>query len=87
MATLVFLSVSANFIYSLYSIINTISNNDSFPNLYFEAICMTIYFVKLGRFIENKSKDQNKDAISELVQITPEYATLKYNNEEKNFNR
>lgn len=84
MDTLVCLSVIFSFLYSIYSYINILIGNVSYlDNLYFEACCMVIYFIKLGRFIENKSKDKTKDAIRDLVQITPKSAMLKINDEVK----
>ena len=36
-----------------------------------------IFFVKLGRFIDSNRKEKTKDALKELVQITPLKAYLK----------
>ncbi len=52
-------------------------------SLYFESTCMVIYFIKLGRFIENISKDKTKEAIKKLVTITPQNAILKVDDKEK----
>jgi len=84
MDTLVMLSVSVSFFYSLYGYIHILINHFSnFSGLYFESTCMVIYFIKLGRFLENISKSHTKDAIKKLVQITPQYAILKVNGKEK----
>lgn len=83
MDTLVTFSVLFSFFYSLYGYINVLLGNFLTSNLYFESICMIIYFIKLGRFIENISKDKTKDAIKSLVQITPKSATLKVDGKEK----
>ncbi len=78
MDTLVMFSVVCSFIYSLYGYLEILFGNEQFiHNLYFESTCMIIYFIKLGRFIEAKSKDKTKDALKKLVQITPGYAYLK----------
>ncbi len=77
MDTLVTFSVTFSLIYSLYNVFNS-----NYDNLYFESACMVIYFIKLGRFIENINKDKTKDAIKSLVQITPKYATLKKDTKE-----
>lgn len=83
MDTLVMFSVIFSFLYSLYNYINILwGNNALLHNLYFESICMVIYFIKLGRIIEDSSKDKTKDAIRKLVQITPSYAIVKKNNKE-----
>lgn len=82
MDTLVTFSAVFSFLYSLYSYIEILLGNVSFiHNLYFESTCMIIYFIKLGRYIETFSKDKTKDALKELVQITPEYANLKKDSE------
>ena len=83
MDTLVMFSVICSFLYSLYGYIQIIFGNLNFiHNLYFESTCMVIYFIKLGRFIETLGKDKTKSALKELVQITPEYAVLKKEDEE-----
>lgn len=84
MDTLVMFSVLFSFTYSFYGYINIILGiNEHIGNLYFEAICMIIYFIKLGRFIEDISKNKTREAIKKLVQITPQNAILKIENEEK----
>ena len=84
MDTLVMFSVVASLFYSLYAYQNILKGNLEYThNIYFESICMVIYFIKLGRWIENKSKDKTKEAIKDLVQITPKYAILKTKEGEK----
>ncbi len=84
MDTLVMFSVLCSFIYSVYGYINIILGiNEYFENLYFESTCMVIYFIKLGKFIEEISKNKTKDAIRNLVQITPQTAILKIGDNEK----
>lgn len=84
MDTLVTLGVSASFIYSVYNMIMVfIGNTVSVENLYFESCCIIIFFIKLGRYIDGKSKEKTKDAIKELVQITPKTAILKTKSGEK----
>lgn len=51
--------------------------------LYFESSAIVIYFIKLGRYIDGLSKDKTKEAISKLVTITPNKATIKINDELK----
>lgn len=83
MDTLVMFSVLCSFLYSLYGYIEILVGNSNFiHNLYFESACMVIYFIKLGRFIETLGKEKTKSALKELVQITPEYAVLKKEDEE-----
>lgn len=85
MDTLVSIGVLASLIYSVINLVLIIlGNNDMLvEHLYFESVAMIIYFIKLGRFIDQKSKDKTKEAIKELVQITPKKALLKTANGEK----
>lgn len=84
MDTLVMFSVVFSFLYSLYGYINILLGNLEYAsNLYFESTCMVIYFIKLGRYIENLSKNKTKDAIKKLVQITPMQAVIKIDGKEK----
>ena len=83
MDTLVTFSVFFSFVYSLYGYYYIILNESNNSGLYFESICMIIYFIKLGRYIENISKDKTREAIKKLIQITPSEAVLKTTNGEK----
>ncbi len=83
MDTLVSLGVFANFGYSLYAFLSILMGQSHFVHhLYFESVAMIIYLLKLGRFIDGRSKEKTKEAIKELVQITPNYALLKTENGE-----
>ena len=78
MDTLVGIGVITSFLYSLYNASLIIKGDHSrVTNLYFEASSIVIYFVKLGRYIDGISKDKTKEAISKLVTITPDQATIK----------
>lgn len=78
MDSLVTIGVLTSFVYSSINMILVINgNNNLVENLYFESCAMIIYFIKLGRRIDNKSREKTKDAIKELVQITPSKAYIK----------
>lgn len=78
MDTLVSIGVLASFIYSLIGTIMILSGNSMYVhNLYFESACIIIFFIKLGRYIDAKSKEKTREAISSLVTITPDKALLK----------
>ena len=84
MDTLVGIGVLSSFIYSIFSMIMVIKGNlEYLHNLYFESTAIVIYFIKLGRYLDGISKDRTKDAISKLVKLTPNKATIKVNGEEK----
>lgn len=84
MDTLVSIGVLACLIYSLYATIMIANGHYQYShNLYFESICIVIYFVNMGKTIDLNSKEKTKEAIKELVAMTPEYAILKTNNGSK----
>ena len=84
MDTLVSIGVLASLIYSIFNTIMIIKGQTSYvESLYYESFCIVIYFVKLGRFIDTKSKSKTKEAIKELVQVTPTKALLKTREGEK----
>ena len=78
MDSLVTVGVLSGFIYSTVNMFLIINGDSSYvEHLYFESCAMIIYFIKLGRYIDHKSKEKTKEAIKELVQITPEKAYIK----------
>ena len=78
MDSLVTLGVIFSFGYSFYNMILIFSgNNMAVDNLYFESICIILYLVKLGRFIDDINKEKTKEAIKGLVSITPKEAYIK----------
>ena len=80
MDTLVGIGVLTSFFYSLYNMNLVLNgNHEKVMHLYFESSAIVIYFIKLGRFIDGLSKDKTKEAISKLVTITPDKATIKRN--------
>ena len=84
MDTLVSIGVLASLIYSIFNTIMIIKGQTSYvESLYYESFCIVIYFAKLGRFIDTKSKSKTKEAIKELVQVTPTKALLKTREGEK----
>lgn len=80
MDTLVTLGVASSFIYSIVNLLLIIiGKKNDIEHLYFESVAMVIFFVKLGRFLDQSIKNKTKNAIEELVQITPENAKRKNN--------
>lgn len=74
MDTLVLLSVVSSFLYSIYGFIKNM--NGASYTLYFASSIMVIFFIKIGRFIEEKAKAQTTSAISDLMLLTPSFANL-----------
>lgn len=84
MDTLVSIGVIASFFYSLYSMYTLIKGKRDFVHhLYFESAAIVIYFIKLGRYLDKKSRDKTKGAIQKLVNITPKNALIKVDGIEK----
>ena len=84
MDTLVTLGVVSSFIFSTFNMIMILNgNNEYVENLYFESVCIILYLIKFGRYIDGISKEKTKDAIKGLVTITPKSAILFKNNKEK----
>ena len=84
MDSLVTIGVLSSLIYSIVNLSLIIKGNYKLvENLYFESSATIIYFIKLGRYIDKKSKEKTKEAIKELVKITPKTALLKTNNNQK----
>ncbi len=83
MDTLVTLGVITSYLYSVYNFILVLFGNNTYvENLYFESCVIVIFFIKIGRYIDLKSKEKTKQAIKELVQITPKTALLKVDGKE-----
>ena len=83
MDTLVMLGVISSFIFSTFNMIMILKgNNEYVENLYFESVCVILYLIKFGRYIDGISKEKTKDAIKGLVTITPKVATLFINGKE-----
>ena len=84
MDTLVTTGVIASFLYSIYGTLMIVKGYNHFvENLYYESSAIVIFFIEIGKFIENKNKDKTKEALQKLVTITPKNATIIKDNEEK----
>ena len=58
-------------------------NKEYIEDLYFESVCVVLYLIKFGRYIDGINKEKTKDAIKGLVTITPKVAILFKDNKEK----
>mgnify|MGYP004468768753 FL=1 len=84
MDTLVTLGVVSSFIFSTFNMFMILKgNNEYVESLYFESVCIILYLIKFGRYIDDISKEKTKDAIKGLVTITPKTALLFVNDKEK----
>ena len=77
MDTLVGLGVFSSIIYSVYGTYMIFKGHVEFAHsLYYESAIIIIFFIKIGKYVENRNKDKTKEAIQELMMITPKYATI-----------
>lgn len=79
MDTLVALSTSVAFLYSLY---NTLVPGAD-PVVYYEASAMIIAFVLTGRLLEHRAKGATGSSIRKLMGLQPETATIFQDGEER----
>ncbi len=83
MDTLVAIGVLSSYIYSLFGTFMIFKGDFSYiHNLYYESAAIVIFFIKIGKYIENKNKDKTKEALQELMTITPNQATIIRNGKE-----
>ena len=77
MDTLVMIGVMSSFIYSVYGTIRICKGNAMYvESLYYESSAIVIFFIKIGKYIESKNKDKTKEALQQLMSITPNHATI-----------
>lgn len=76
MDTLVALSASASFIYSLVTTFLITDSPHLVHNLYFESSAVVVAFVSVGKYMEANSKEKTKGAITKLMELAPETAIL-----------
>ena len=77
MDTLLGLGVLSSFIYSLYGTYMILNGYHEYvQNLYYESVVIILFFINIGRYVENRNKDKTKEAIQSLMMITPNKATV-----------
>ena len=77
MDTLVMIGVLASYIYSIYGTIQILKGHTMHvESLYFESATIVIFFIEIGRYVENKNKDKTKEALQQLMSITPNNAVI-----------
>ncbi len=79
MDSLIAVGTGAAFVYSTWGVAEIalgINVQQRVMDLYFESAGVIIALVSLGKFLEARSKLHTSDAISQLLRLTPETATL-----------
>ena len=80
MDTLVGLGVISSLLYSMYNTYRIfLGDTEAVHHLYYESIVIILFFIKIGKYIEGRNKDKTKEAIQELMMITPNLATIEKN--------
>ncbi|MDE6357296.1 MAG: copper-translocating P-type ATPase [Eubacteriales bacterium] len=80
MDSLIAISTTAAFIYSIYNMIKVLNGDIYFVHsLYFETVGVIIVLILLGKSLETISKGKTSEAIKKLMGITPKTAII-YNN-------
>lgn len=74
MNTLVAVGSLSSFIYSVVLTFFIPINLSEVHNLYFESSAMILTFIMTGKFLEGRSTEKTKSAISALLSLTPETA-------------
>lgn len=72
-------------VYSVFAIGNAIGSGDTasamefLHNLYFESGAMILSLITLGKYFEARSKNRTSEAISKLIELTPDTAIVEIN--------
>ena len=83
MDTLVTIGVFASFIYSVYETVQIFLGDTSFVHsLYYESAAIVIFFIRIGKYVEEINTDKTKEAIQELMTITPNSAVIERDGKE-----
>ena len=76
MDTLVSLGATAAYLYGIVVIILTALNQHQHTALYFESAATIITLISLGKYFELRAKVRTSNAISKLIQLTPQTCTI-----------
>lgn len=76
MDTLVALSATASFLFSVVMTFAITDNPHAVHNLYYESAAVVVALVSVGKYLESHSKEKTKDAITGLIRLTPDRALL-----------
>ncbi len=79
MDTLIALGSTASVVYSLFAIFTV---EDYIHSLYFESAAMILTFVSVGKYFESRSKAKTTQAISKLIELSPDMTLVKRDSKE-----
>lgn len=78
MDTLIALGATASIVYSVIAVLTV---EHFIHNLYFESAGMILTFVSVGKYFESRSKSKTTQAISKLIELSPDTTTVRRNDE------
>ena len=76
MDSLVAIGSAASLIYSVIMTYAITRNPHAVHNLYYESAAVVIVLVRLGKYLEERSRQKTKNAITALMSLSPDSATL-----------
>ncbi len=77
MDTLVTIGVVASMLYSIFGTVMIFKGHSHYVmNLYYESAAIVVFFIKVGKYIEGRNTDKTKEALKELMTITPNHAII-----------
>lgn len=77
MDTLVTIGVFASLLYSIYGTARILMGDTEYvERLYYESSAVVIFFIKIGKFVEGRNKEKTKEALQNLMTITPSNAVI-----------
>ena len=83
MDTLVTIGVASSYFYSIFNTYFILKGKTNLvESLYFESSAIVLFFIKIGKYIENINKDKTKKAIQDLMTITPNNAIIEKDGKE-----
>lgn len=83
MDTLVSIGILSSFLFSVYETVLVFLGNE-LTHVYFESSVMVVFFLKVGRYIDNLSKSKTTEAIQDLMLLTPSTAQVLRNGKIEN---
>lgn len=83
MDTLVSIGILSSFLFSVYETVLVLLGNE-LTHVYFESSVMIVFFLKVGRYIDNLSKSKTTEAIQDLMLLTPASAQVLRNGKIEN---
>lgn len=78
MNTLIAIGTGSAFLYSIVATVfpSAISSLSDYPPVYYDTATLILAFIILGRMLEARAKSRASDAITGLLKMTPETATV-----------